>query len=83
MNRSNSAVPGAESAARMLQLSESVSAVNGTECAITAGCTRSRAAVCGRPGEGNDVLTGQVIEQIAEAAAHELQRALGQESPFR
>ena len=36
-------------------------------------CSRVR-----RPGEGNEILTREVIEQIAETAAHELQRALGQ-----
>ena len=48
-NKSNSALPGAASGARMLALSESVSAMNGTARRITAGCARSFAAVSAEP----------------------------------
>ena len=47
--RSNSGVPGAASGPRMQEFSESVSAVKRTECAITAGCVRSLAAVLAEP----------------------------------
>ncbi len=33
-----------------------------------------------RAGESDDVLLGEVIEQVADATADELQRALGQQS---
>jgi hypothetical protein len=32
----------------------------------------------GRSGEGNDILAGQVVEQVSGRTQHELQRSLGQ-----
>ncbi len=81
-NKSNSALPGTASGARMLEFNESVSAMKGTACRMTAGCTRRGSRRVRRPGEGHDVLAIQMIEEIAQAAAHQLQRTLGKDLRF-
>lgn len=48
-NRSNSSSPGVTSGARIAQLSESASALNGIEWRTRFGCTRSLAAVSAEP----------------------------------
>ena len=48
----------------------------------TLGWARRRRPVRGRAGEGDDVLAGQVLEQVADAAADQLQRTLGQDAGF-
>ena len=80
MNRSNSALPGAASAPRMLELSESVSATNGTEWRTTRGCARSFAAVVAEPVKQTMSWQVRWSNRFAETAAHELQRALGQDA---
>ena len=49
MKSSNSSSPGETSGARMAQLSESASALKGTEWRIRLGCTRNLAAVSAEP----------------------------------
>ena len=77
--RSNSGRPGVASGPRIEQFSESASAVNRTDLATTCGCVRSRCAVEAEPVNADQVLLGEVVEQVADAAADQLQRALGQQ----
>jgi hypothetical protein len=58
-------------------LSESASMLNRTEFSMMDGIVLQLAARCRRAGEGHDVLTSEVIEQITSAADDKLQRALG------
>jgi hypothetical protein len=51
-----------------------------TEFATMLGCVRSFCAVLAEPCERDDVLTREMVECIAEAAAHELQRAFRQDA---
>ena len=78
-NSSNSGVPAAASGARIEELSESVSAVKRTELAMHDRVLAQLERGGGRAGEGHDVLAGEVIEQIAHAAADQLHRPLRQD----
>ena len=78
--RSNSGVPGAASGPSMQELSESVSAVKRTEFAIDVGMPAQLLRRARRARERHGVLAVQVIEQIAEAAADQLQRAFRQDA---
>jgi len=57
--------------ARIAQLSESASALNGIAWRTMFGCTRSFIAVVGRAGEGDDVGAVEPVEQVAGAADDE------------
>ena len=70
--RSNSGVPGAASGPRIEQFSESASALNRTALPTIAGWVRSRRAVDAEPVNADDVLLGEVVEQIAGVAADHL-----------
>ncbi len=62
----------------MEQLSESVSALKRAARVVTAALPRKTAAVLALPGECDDILAAQVIEQVAATAAQKLHRALGE-----
>ena len=66
-------------APRIEALIESVSLVNRTPPVCTLSCARSLSAVDALPVKPDEVAESQVIEQGRHAAAHELQRPLGQQ----
>ena len=77
--RSNSALPGPASGPRIEQFSESASALNRTD-RVDHGRVPAQLLGRGRrAGERQQVLIGEVVEQVAHAAAHQLQGALRQE----
>ena len=47
---------------------------------MTAGCDFQLLAGPGRSGEGNHILSGRMIEKIADRTGNELQRAFRQDS---
>ena len=79
-NRSNSSSSGVTSGARIAQLSESASALNGIEWRTRFGCTRSLAAVSAEPVKVTTSRAVEPVEQVAGAADHQLQAALGQQA---
>ena len=78
--RSNSGVPGPASGPRIAALRLSASMVKRVEFSTIAGCELQLAAGPGGAGEGDDVLAGDVVEEVADGAGDELQRAGGQDA---
>ena len=81
-NRSNSGVPGAASGPSSEALRLSCSATKRTDSRMTTGWVRSLSAVDGRAGEADHVLAGQMVEQVADAADDQLDRARRQHVRF-
>ncbi len=77
--RSNAWVPGAASGPRTDMFSESASALNLTDRATTFGWLRSRFAVLAEPVKLSRSCSVEVVEQVAGAAADQLERALGED----
>ena len=78
--RSNSSLPGAASGPSMEKLSESASWLKRTLCSRIARPLRELQPGRGRPGERDGVLTAEMIEQVARAAADELEAARRQDA---
>ncbi len=78
--RSNSSSSGVTSGARIAQFSESASALNGIECLHDVRVHAQLGRGVGAAGEGDHVLAVELVEQVAGAADHELQRAGGQQA---
>ena len=78
--RSNSGVPGAASGPRIAALRLSASMVKRMEFSTIAALAAELAAGPGGAGEGDDVLAGDVVEQVAGRAGDELDGALGQDA---